>query len=80
VSLADMVEQMEPRVQAHKVCTFTKIRSSLDPDDRATVDELMASEMSGSRIAEILTTYSGTRILGVSLQRHRRGDCTCEPV
>lgn len=64
----------------YQVCKIVQIRANLPPEDRDALDAAMANpDVTGASIARALKS-EGISIAGFSIQRHRRGDCTCESV
>lgn len=58
-------------------CMVLVVRRRLDAEDAAALDEALVSPTtSGAAIVRALT-QSGHTITENSVQRHRRGDCSC---
>ena len=59
-------------------CSFGAILRELDDIDRKALINALNSTMGGEQIADVLRT-EGHDISGITVQRHRRGRCSCEP-
>lgn len=64
-----------PRCSVH-----TLLRSLPDVESRALATMLDDNGWLGSDIAKVIRSEVGVTISGTTIQRHRRGDCSCEPV
>jgi len=63
-----------PPVRNH--CSVRVILLSLDPDDRASLELVLASPMMSNSIARVLTD-KGHFVRGHTIARHRREQCSC---
>lgn len=72
MSLKDRLANVKERPRT--ICRGCRLEASLDPEDLKALKEAMASEMSGSLIAQALRD-EGYEISDQTLQRHRRGRC-----
>lgn len=61
----------------HRLCTVTLIRMDLDPDDAADLDEMLADRsITGKALSAGLQSL-GHHVTPVTINRHRRGECSC---
>lgn len=59
------------------VCAVAAVRAALTPVDATDLDAVVANPLvQGAAVARALTNR-GHKISGGSIQRHRRGECTC---
>lgn len=58
----------------------TLLRSLPDEESRALAVMLADDGWLGSNVAKVIRKEVGVSISGTTIQRHRRGDCSCEPV
>ena len=58
------------------LCTVAKARAQLGPDDLTDLDAALAQGVPSSAICRALDQI-GVHVTQGSMQRHRRGDCTC---
>lgn len=58
----------------------TLLRSLPDVESRALAAMLDDDGWLGSDIAKVIRSEVDVSISGTTVQRHRRGDCSCEPV
>lgn len=62
-----------------RVCTVTHAMKKLDDEQFETVVEAFSmNSVTASRIAEVLSRWSGIKVTPSSARRHRRGECNCE--
>lgn len=59
------------------MCAVAAVRAALNPADATDLDAVIGNPLvHGAAVARALTNR-GHKISGGSIQRHRRGDCTC---
>lgn len=58
-------------------CTIGIALDKLSKADRAEAVEVIAGDAQGSAIARVLSARTGERISGQTVNRHRRGECSC---
>lgn len=67
------------RTRGGAACSTNLVREALPASDQVELDIALADgAVTTATIARALGTL-GHRISAGALQRHRRGDCTCEP-
>lgn len=74
-SILDEVNAATTR-SSHR-CTIAVALSNLDPATRAEFVEVIAGDAQGSAIARVLSRHFGRDVRPQTLQRHRRGECSC---
>jgi len=80
-SLAEVFEQINTAERVrNQVCKIVTLRKKLDPDDQEFLTGLLASDDVASTVIEDLLNAQGYDIKAQSIQRHRRGRCTCDSV
>lgn len=76
MSLLDEIKSHQPRLGAR--CAFEYLVPSLTPNDADDLAEALADpSVTGTAIAKALAAR-GHKITAASIQRHRRGGCSCE--
>jgi hypothetical protein len=61
-----------------RICSVTYAIEALTDEQRATLQEAFLSRsITSSKIAEVLTRWSGRRITAAAARRHRRKECKC---
>ena len=65
---------MKPRTK----CSVGALLAELDDIDRKALLNALASAMGGEAIAAAVRS-EGRQMLGATIQRHRKGRCSCEP-
>lgn len=58
-------------------CSVAIITQGLDDVDRKALERTLASDLNSETISEVLQS-AGLRVSGATLQRHRRGKCSCD--
>ena len=77
MKLADALAALPPRLPNGPRCTVGAILDKLDDDDRAALTAALDDdEVQGSGLARLLSSR-GHKVNGNTIQRHRRGDCSC---
>lgn len=86
MSLFDTIIAQQQQSRSRDLCTVAKVRNELDGQDLEDFDRVLTEEDAGTWrikgvvIAESLEKVLGERahgIKGSTIQRHRRGLCSC---
>jgi hypothetical protein len=78
MALAESFANPEPR-EASVPCAIYAARGTFTGDDLTTFDRVLKDRtIAGTVIARVLRGH-GLRVNAASVQRHRRGDCCCDP-
>lgn len=74
-----MTLQLAAQRRAGGVCTIAKVLAAAGPKDRKTIEQWIANDtISAVRIAESIDgKFAGLRVGYYSVNRHRKGGCTC---
>ena len=77
MSLANALRNIPEAQHRHRKCGVGVLLDTLNTDDSTALAEALANpDLTGSSIAHVLKN-GGHRISANTLNRHRRGDCTC---
>ena len=79
MSLRDQIIA-ETNIKKGPPCSVSLLLEDLNDEDRAAVIEAMADAKIPSTAIDRALLKEGYRVGSHSLQRHRRGECACEPV
>jgi hypothetical protein len=74
--VTSLAEELKAYRPSRPRCSFGVILEALSDDDRATVVSALGSPIPGTHIAKVLTSR-GHPLKGETVQRHRKGDCSC---
>jgi hypothetical protein len=74
MSLLDEAQSLTSRMGG--TCGVELLLNSLSPEEQAELTEAIASSVEGSALARALAGR-GHRVPSQTIQRHRRGECTC---
>lgn len=80
MSLFDEIATANTNNKPGPGCGVAKALESMEAADAADVVRAMASDMKGSVISDVLKEKRDIRVSGFTIQWHRRGRCSCEPV
>lgn len=59
-------------------CTIRLLKAEMDDEDRAYLDRLLASNLSGQKIADLINEADyNVPISGGTVNRHRASGCAC---
>lgn len=79
MSLRDQIEA-ESTIKKGPLCSVALLLTDLDDVDAATLVEALADPKVPATAIDRALLKEGHRMGAHNLQRHRRGDCSCEPV
>ena len=72
------LSEFQPNDTPWRECSVTFAMRALDDEQLATLEEAFQSQsITASRIAEVLSRWSGRRVTAAGARRHRRRECKC---
>lgn len=74
--LAENLAKLHRQTEISSLCGIARIKSGLDPEDRAALDSVLNSATSTRKIHQVLRT-NGLVVDRTIIQLHRRGLCQC---
>lgn len=80
MSLYDEIATAHNKNKPGPVCGVAKALEAMKAADAADLLRAMASDMKGSVISDVLKEKRNIRVSGFTVQWHRKGRCSCEPV
>lgn len=72
-----LVDEVRSMSRTYPTCSLAAVRAALTVADQAELDELLADASVPATHIALALRNRGHAIQGQTLQRHRRGDCSC---